>query len=29
MDIEVITQDQIDSSSYWIDQISRLSYDFG
>jgi len=29
MDIEVITQNQIDTRSYWIDEISRLSGDFG
>ncbi len=29
MNIEVITQDQIDGRSYWIDEISRLSGDFG
>jgi hypothetical protein len=29
MNIEVITQEQIDSRSYWIDEISKLSGDFG
>lgn len=29
MNIEVITQEQIESRSYWIDEISRLSGDFG
>lgn len=29
MKIEVITQEQIDSRSYWIDEISKLSGDFG
>lgn len=29
MNIEIITQEQIDSRSYWIDEISRLSGNFG
>ena len=29
MNIEIITQEQIDSRHYWIDEISRLSGDFG
>ncbi len=29
MNVEVITQEQIDSRSYWIDEISRISGDFG
>ena len=29
MRIEIITQEQIDSRHYWIDEISRLSGDFG
>ena len=29
MNIKVITREQIDSRSYWIDEISRLSGDFG
>ena len=29
MNIEIITQKQIDSRHYWIDEISRLSGDFG
>ena len=29
MNIEVITQEQIESRSYWINEISRLSGDFG
>ena len=29
MRIEIITQKQIDSRHYWIDEINRLSGDFG
>lgn len=29
MNLEIITKDQIDSRNYWIDEISRLSGDFG
>ena len=29
MKIEIITQEQIDSRTYWINEISRLSGNFG